>query len=98
MREDPKVRSLSFSEIAKLVGKNWQNLTTSEKEPYEQQAFDAKEKNTIELAEYRQTESYEAYSEYLQGFSAKLQESSRKSTVQSMTSSEKLLESNDDRT
>ncbi|KFY69712.1 hypothetical protein V498_10439, partial [Pseudogymnoascus sp. VKM F-4517 (FW-2822)] len=77
MREDPNVRSLSFTEIAKLVGKNWQNLTTSEKEPYEQQAFNAKEKYTIGLAEYRQTESYEAYSEYLQGFNTKLQESSR---------------------
>ncbi|KFY99118.1 hypothetical protein V500_01451, partial [Pseudogymnoascus sp. VKM F-4518 (FW-2643)] len=76
MREDPKVRSLSFTDIAKLVGKNWQNLTTSEKEPYKQQSFNAKEKYTIGLAEYRQTESYEAYSEYLQGFNTKLQESS----------------------
>jgi hypothetical protein len=36
-------------QTAELVGKNLQNLTTSEKKPYEQQAFDAKEKYTSEL-------------------------------------------------
>ena len=71
MREDLKGRSLSFTEIAKLVGENWQNLSPSEKEPYEQQAFAAKEKYTIELAEYRKTESHRAYSEYLIEFKAK---------------------------
>ncbi|KFY91582.1 hypothetical protein V500_04589 [Pseudogymnoascus sp. VKM F-4518 (FW-2643)] len=97
MREDPNVRSLSFTEIAKLVGKNWQNLTTSEKEPYEQQAFDAKGKYTIGLAEYRQTESYEAYSEYLQGFNAKLQESSREEANEISPSHSSLSEQCDGR-
>ncbi|OBT98848.1 hypothetical protein VE01_03411 [Pseudogymnoascus verrucosus] len=80
MREDLKGRPLSFTEIAKLVGENWQNLTPSEKEPYEQQAFAAKEKYTVELAEYRRTESYRTYSEYLIEFKAKqlqLQESNQ---------------------
>merc|ERR1711939_1067025 len=35
MREDLKGRNLSFTEIAKLVGENWQNLTPGEKDPYE---------------------------------------------------------------
>lgn len=74
MREDLKGRSLSFTEIAKLVGENWQNLTPSEKEPYEQQAFAAKEKYTIELSEYRQTESYRSYADYLVDFKAKQQQ------------------------
>ncbi|KFY05408.1 hypothetical protein O988_00019 [Pseudogymnoascus sp. VKM F-3808] len=76
MREDLKDKSLSFTEFTKLVGKTWQNLTTSEKEPYEQQAFDAKEKYVNELRKYITTESYYSYSEYLHDF-AKLQESSR---------------------
>ncbi|KFY92982.1 hypothetical protein V500_03965 [Pseudogymnoascus sp. VKM F-4518 (FW-2643)] len=79
MREDLKVKSLSFTEIAKLVGKKWQHLTPSEKEPYEQQGFAAKEKFTIELAEYRKTKSYKTFSEYLLEFNAKqlhIQESS----------------------
>ncbi len=59
-REDLNVKSLSFTEIAKLVGKNEQNLTTSENEPYERQAFDGKEQYTIELAEYMTTEIYHA--------------------------------------
>ncbi|KFY71186.1 hypothetical protein V499_08602 [Pseudogymnoascus sp. VKM F-103] len=86
MREDLKGRPLSFTEIAKLVGENWQNLTPSEKEPYEQQAFAAKEKYTVELAEYRRTESYRTYSEYLIEFKAKqlqLQESNQEGRVMS---------------
>ncbi|KFZ25063.1 hypothetical protein V502_00458 [Pseudogymnoascus sp. VKM F-4520 (FW-2644)] len=71
MREDLKVKSLSFTEIAKLVGKSWRNLTTSEKEPYERQAFDAKEKYMIDLAGYVMTGSYKTYSEYLLDFKAK---------------------------
>lgn len=71
MREDLKGRLLSFTEIAKLVGENWQNLVPNEKEPYEQQAFAAKEKYTIELSEYRQTENYKVYAEYLLDFKAK---------------------------
>jgi hypothetical protein len=79
MRED--LKGVSFTEIAKLVGKSWQNLTSSEKELYEQQALDAKEKYTIELAKYKQTESYKAYSEYLRSFNAKQQESNREGIV-----------------
>ena len=71
MREDLKGKSLSFTEITKIVGKKWQYLTPSEKEPYEQQSFVAKETSTIELAEYRMTESYKTYSEYLLDFNAK---------------------------
>lgn len=84
MREDLKGRALSFTEIAKLVGENWQNLTPSEKEPFEQQAFAAKEKYTQELSEYRQTDSYRAYSEYLMDFKAKqlqLQENNQEGTT-----------------
>ena len=77
--------SLSFTEIAKLVGKSWQNLTVSEKEPYEQQALHDKEKCTVEFAEYRQTESYKAYTDYLQRFNAEqlhIQEYTRKGIIQ----------------
>lgn len=76
MREELKGRNLSFTEIAKLVGENWQNLTPAEKEPYEQQAFSAKEKYNNELTEYKRTDSYKEYSLYLAEFKA------RHSTVQ----------------
>ncbi|KAK5624615.1 hypothetical protein RRF57_000331 [Xylaria bambusicola] len=44
MREDLKGQNLTFTEIAKLVGENWQNLGRAEKEPFEKQANEAKEK------------------------------------------------------
>ncbi|KAH8815034.1 hypothetical protein F5884DRAFT_663987 [Xylogone sp. PMI_703] len=71
MREDLKGRHLSFTEIAKLVGENWQTLTPAEKEPYEQQAFTAKEKYNQELNEYKKTEQYKEYARYLADFKAK---------------------------
>jgi len=71
MREELKGRNLSFTEIAKLVGENWQNLSPKEKEPHEQQAFTAKERYNIELAAYKATESYIEYSQYLTEFKAR---------------------------
>lgn len=71
MRMDLKGRNLSFTEIAKLVGENWQALPPSEKEPYEAQAFSAKEKYNAELAEYKKTDNYKKYSEYLIEFKEK---------------------------
>lgn len=71
MREDLKGRNLSFTEIAKLVGENWQNLSPAEKEPYEQSAYKAKERYNNELAEYKKTQSFKDYSQYLADFKQK---------------------------
>ncbi|QSZ35118.1 hypothetical protein DSL72_007983 [Monilinia vaccinii-corymbosi] len=71
MREDLKGRNLSFTEIAKLVGEHWQNLSPGEKEPYEQSAYTAKERYNNELAEYKKTQSFKDYSQYLADFKHK---------------------------
>lgn len=71
MREDLKGQNLTFTEIAKLVGENWQGLTQAEKEPYERDAQAAKEKYNRDLAEYKKTPSYKKYLQYLQEFKAK---------------------------
>lgn len=71
MREELKGRNLSFTEIAKLVGENWQNLSSGEKDPYEGQAFSAKERYNGELAEYKKTANYRDYSQYLADFKAR---------------------------
>lgn len=71
MRVDLKGRHLSFTEIAKLVGENWQNLSPKEKEPYEAQAFLAKEKYNAQLSQYKTTPEYSRYVEYLQKFKEK---------------------------
>jgi len=71
MREQLKGRNLSFTEIAKLVGENWQSLQPHEKDPYEQKAFAAKEKFNNELAEYKRTDHYKEYQQYLAEFKAR---------------------------
>jgi hypothetical protein len=80
MREDLKGRHLSFTEIAKLVGENWQSLSPSDKEPFEAQASGAKEKYNSELGEYKKTGSYKKYTEYLAEF--KLKQSSQQQGMQ----------------
>ncbi|KAI1142747.1 hypothetical protein F5Y05DRAFT_408195 [Hypoxylon sp. FL0543] len=78
MREDLKGQNLTFTEIAKLVGENWQNLTREEKEPFERQAHEAKERYNRELADYKKTDEYKKYCDYLHEFrkrqAAQLQE------------------------
>jgi len=71
MREDLKSQNLTFTEIAKLVGENWQNLATPEKEAYESQANAAKEKYHRDLLEYKKTPEYRKYAQYLQEFKEK---------------------------
>ncbi|KAI0136631.1 HMG box protein [Xylariales sp. AK1849] len=68
MREDLKGQNLTFTEIAKLVGENWQNLDRSEKEPYESQASDAKERYNRDMNDYKKTADYKQYCDYLQDF------------------------------
>ncbi|KAI1756537.1 hypothetical protein F4782DRAFT_526223 [Xylaria castorea] len=68
MRDDLKGQNLTFTEIAKLVGENWQNLGRAEKEPFERQANEAKEKYNHDLAEYKKTIECRKYNEYLREF------------------------------
>ncbi|KFA53101.1 hypothetical protein S40293_05343 [Stachybotrys chartarum IBT 40293] len=68
MREDLKSQNLTFTEIAKLVGENWQNLPPTEKEAFESQANAAKEKYHRDLVEYKKTLEYRRYVQYLQDF------------------------------
>ncbi|CCU76121.1 hypothetical protein BGHDH14_bgh04339 [Blumeria hordei DH14] len=70
-REQLKGKNLSFTEIAKLVGEKWQNLSPCEKELYEKQAFTAKERFNNELAEYKKTNRYREYARYLAEFKAR---------------------------
>lgn len=71
MREDLKSQNLTFTEIAKLVGENWQNLAPAEKEAYENQANAAKEKYHRNLMEYKKTPEYRKYVQYLHEFKEK---------------------------
>lgn len=71
MREDLKGRNLTFTEIAKLVGENWQSLAQADKEPFESQAAALKDKYHSDLVEYKKTPEYKKYCVYLQEFKLK---------------------------
>lgn len=68
MRDDLKSQNLTFTEIAKLVGENWQSLQPGDKEIYESQANAAKERFHQQLAEYKKTSDYRKYMQYLHDF------------------------------
>lgn len=71
IREETKGESLSFTEIAKLVGDKWQKLDPAEKERYEAQAAAAKDRYTLQLSAYKKTDAYKDYMNYLADFRAK---------------------------
>ncbi|KAL8744786.1 MAG: hypothetical protein Q9190_003016 [Brigantiaea leucoxantha] len=71
VREDLKNDKLSFSEIAKRVGEKWQVLSAGEKEPFESQAAAAKGRYLAAVAEYKKTDKYQNYLQYLADFKMK---------------------------
>lgn len=71
MRDDLKSQNLTFTEIAKLVGENWQSLAPAERDIYETQANTAKDKYRRDMAEYKKTPQYRKYSQYLHDFKEK---------------------------
>lgn len=71
IREEVKNDNLSFTEIARLVGDRWQKLGPSQKEPFESHAASLKETYNLQLLEYKKTEHYKEYMQYLADFKAK---------------------------
>lgn len=71
MRDDLKSQNLTFTEIAKLVGENWQSLSPSERDVFERKANAAKDKYRRDMAEYKKTPQYRKYSQYLHEFKEK---------------------------
>lgn len=71
IREEVKSENLTFTEIAKLVGDRWQKLDPLQKEPFESQANELKDKYHVQLSAYKKTDSYREYAQYLNEFKAK---------------------------
>lgn len=72
-REQLKGQNLSFTEIAKIVGENWQHISKERREKFETQAQQAKDKYRRELAEYKKTPEHQMYNQYLQDFKKRQQ-------------------------
>ncbi|GJN78650.1 hypothetical protein PLIIFM63780_002159 [Purpureocillium lilacinum] len=77
MRESLKNKDFTFSSLAKLIGKSWRSLDPTEKERYVSQADAAKKTYYQSLAEYKGTDEYRNYSQYLLDFKAKQASESR---------------------
>jgi hypothetical protein len=61
-------RHLTFTDHAKQAGRAWQNLSLNEKKDYLIQAAIAKAKFNADYNEYKKTEDYRRYQEYLEEF------------------------------
>lgn len=59
---------MTFTEIAKLVGRQWQALPTNVRESYKVRAEAGKKRYDTEVAEYVGTPEYHAYQRYVAGF------------------------------
>jgi hypothetical protein len=72
-----KGKDLSFTEIAKTVGERWQVLAPDEKATYESRSQAMKDHYYAQLAEYKKTQEYLQYQDYLVDFKAKHEHGSK---------------------
>ena len=70
LRLDPEVSSLSFVDIAREVGRRWQNLVPEQKRIWESHAARAMQEFEAQMDEYKKTESWRKYQAYLSEFKA----------------------------
>lgn len=69
-REHLKEQNLSFTNLSKVVGEKWQQLTRDEKEEWKKKGAVPWEKYKAELAEYQKTDDFREYQRYLAEFKA----------------------------
>ncbi|KAI7869398.1 hypothetical protein BDF14DRAFT_1784612 [Spinellus fusiger] len=70
-RAQLKDQSMSFADIAKLVGDQWKNLSHEDKQAYERTAMRAKDEYVSALEIYQQTSDHKKYQNYLKDFMVK---------------------------
>jgi hypothetical protein len=69
VRRDPALSHSSFTELAKETGKRWRELSYEERvNTWETPAADRLQDYKKELERYKQTENYQSYQTYLEGF------------------------------
>lgn len=81
VRERLRGQELSFTEIAKIVGENWQDPDPEERAACERQAHGMKETYYAQLTEYKKTPQWAAYQEYLADFKEKHSDANSKSAL-----------------
>lgn len=68
IRAELKQQNKSFTDLAKIIGDRWKNISANEKEIYELGAQKAKELYAKQVNAYQQTESFQCYQKYLSEF------------------------------
>ncbi|RCH82624.1 hypothetical protein CU098_000971, partial [Rhizopus stolonifer] len=68
IRAELKQQNKSFTDLAKIIGDRWKNISANEKEIYELGAQKAKELYAKQVDAYQQTESFQCYQKYLSEF------------------------------
>ncbi|KAI9244361.1 hypothetical protein BDA99DRAFT_529144 [Phascolomyces articulosus] len=71
IRAEMKHQNKSFTEISKIIGEQWKNLSTEKKHDYELTAMRAKDAYLIEIQHYARTQEYRNYQKYLKTFKEK---------------------------
>lgn len=69
-REQLKEQNLSFTDLSKVVGEKWQQLTRDEKEEWKTKGNVPWERYKAEMAEYQKTDDFREYQRYLAEFKA----------------------------
>ena len=67
-REQVKDQNLSFIQLSKIVGENWQQLSRDEKEEWKKKGAVPWERYKAELAEYQKTDAFRDHQRYLADF------------------------------
>lgn len=68
VREQQKDSDLNFAQLARLVGDRWKNLVVAEKESIELRASDAKKQYNTAVINYKRSNEYQLYQDYLVEF------------------------------
>ncbi|KAF2186359.1 hypothetical protein K469DRAFT_573722 [Zopfia rhizophila CBS 207.26] len=70
LRTEPEISLLSFVDIAKEVGRRWQELSSEKKRIWESQAARAMHEYEAQMDEYKKTDNWRKYQVYLEEFKA----------------------------
>lgn len=70
LRTDPDISALSFVDIAKEVGRRWQELPAEKKRVWESHAARAMQEYEAQMDEYKKTDNWRKYQAYLADFKA----------------------------
>lgn len=78
LRATPEISALSFVQIAREVGRRWQELPVERKRVWESNAARAMQEFEAHMDEYKKTENWRKYQAYLVEFKAQQQKASNR--------------------